>query len=87
MPPPPPAPSSPPAYWAFISYSHADDAWGRWLHRALESYRIPRALVGQPGLLRCRSPWTLGDEALEARRPPREDCRIDTHPKVTGAAP
>ncbi|HEX4895782.1 MAG TPA: toll/interleukin-1 receptor domain-containing protein, partial [Solimonas sp.] len=50
MPPPPPASSSPPACWAFISYSHADDAWGRWLHRALESYRIPRALVGQPGL-------------------------------------
>lgn len=36
-------------YRAFISYSHQDAAWSRWLHRALESYRVPRALVGQVG--------------------------------------
>lgn len=35
------------AYWAFICYSHADEAAARWLHRALESYRLPKALVGQ----------------------------------------
>jgi tetratricopeptide (TPR) repeat protein len=35
-------------YWAFISYSHQDKAWGRWLHRALETYRVPSRLVGQP---------------------------------------
>jgi hypothetical protein len=35
-------------YWAFISYSHADDSWGRWLHQALETYRLPRSLVGKP---------------------------------------
>ena len=35
-------------YWAFISYSHQDHAWGRWLARALETYRIPQRLVGQP---------------------------------------
>ena len=35
-------------YWAFISYSHRDQAWGRWLARALETYRIPSRLVGQP---------------------------------------
>jgi eukaryotic-like serine/threonine-protein kinase len=34
-------------YWAFISYSHADEAWARWLHRSLESYRIPARLVGR----------------------------------------
>jgi tetratricopeptide (TPR) repeat protein len=34
-------------YRAFISYSHADEAWARWLHRALETYRIPRRLVGR----------------------------------------
>ena len=33
-------------YWAFISYSHADKAWGDWLHHALETYRLPRRLVG-----------------------------------------
>jgi tetratricopeptide (TPR) repeat protein len=36
-------------YKAFISYSHQDEAWARWLHGALESYRIPRRLVGKPG--------------------------------------
>ena len=34
-------------YWAFISYSHRDQAWGEWLHRALETYRVPRRLVGR----------------------------------------
>jgi len=33
-------------YRAFISYSHKDEAWAAWLHRALESYRVPRNLVG-----------------------------------------
>ncbi len=28
-------------YVAFISYSHADAGWARWLHRALEGYRVP----------------------------------------------
>lgn len=35
-------------YWAFISYSHQDEAWARWLHRALENWRIPSRLVGNP---------------------------------------
>jgi WD40 repeat protein len=34
-------------YWAFISYSHHDKAWGDWLHKALETYRVPARLVGQ----------------------------------------
>lgn len=34
-------------YRAFISYSHRDSGWSRWLHRALETYRVPRALVGR----------------------------------------
>ncbi|TVZ37617.1 WD40 repeat protein [Alteromonadaceae bacterium 2753L.S.0a.02] len=29
-------------YWAFISYSHADNHWGEWLHKALERHRIPK---------------------------------------------
>ncbi len=36
-------------YKAFISYSHRDETWGRWLQRALESYRIPGRLVGKEG--------------------------------------
>jgi hypothetical protein len=34
-------------YWAFISYSHRDKKWGEWLHRSLETYRVPKRLVGQ----------------------------------------
>jgi hypothetical protein len=32
-------------YKAFISYSHADERWGTWLHRALERYRVPTYLA------------------------------------------
>ena len=46
-------------YRAFLSYSHRDKAWGERLHRALETYRIGRDLVGRttpagpvPGTLR-----------------------------------
>ncbi|MGH7560236.1 MAG: toll/interleukin-1 receptor domain-containing protein [Gemmatimonadales bacterium] len=34
-------------YWAFVSYSHTDERWSRWLHRKLETYRVPRRLVGR----------------------------------------
>jgi TIR domain len=34
-------------YRAFISYSHRDTSWARWLHNALERYRIDRDLVGR----------------------------------------
>jgi tetratricopeptide (TPR) repeat protein len=33
-------------YRAFISYAHADEQWAKWLHRSLESYRLPRRLIG-----------------------------------------
>ena len=34
-------------YWGFISYSHRDKKWGRWLHKSLETYKVPRQLVGR----------------------------------------
>jgi tetratricopeptide (TPR) repeat protein len=34
-------------YRAFLSYSHRDTAWGKWLHSALEGYRIDKELVGR----------------------------------------
>lgn len=34
-------------YRAFISYSHHDEKWASWLHKSLESYRVPRQLVGR----------------------------------------
>ncbi len=36
-------------YKAYISYSHHDETWATWLHRVLESYRVPHRLVGQIG--------------------------------------
>ena len=36
-------------YWAFISYSHRDRVWGDWLHRVLETYRVPRQIRARPG--------------------------------------
>ena len=36
-----------PRYWAFISYSHKDAAFGRRLHRSLENYVLPRRLAGR----------------------------------------
>ncbi|HSI87376.1 MAG TPA: toll/interleukin-1 receptor domain-containing protein [Candidatus Methylacidiphilales bacterium] len=36
------------SYWAFISYSHSDEKGASWLHRTLETYRVPATLVGKP---------------------------------------
>ena len=38
-----------PRYKAFISYSHRDQSWARWLQRSLESYRVPKRIVGEDG--------------------------------------
>ncbi len=35
-------------YWAFISYSHRDAPVADFLHKKLETYRVPRSLVGTP---------------------------------------
>lgn len=34
-------------YKAFLSHSHRDKAWGEWLHRALENYKIDKELIGR----------------------------------------
>lgn len=39
--------SASPRYWAYLSYSHKNDADAKWLHGALESFRVPSALVGR----------------------------------------
>lgn len=41
-------------YEAFISYSHADETWARWLHRAIETYRIPKRVIAERGDLPVR---------------------------------
>jgi tetratricopeptide (TPR) repeat protein len=42
----PESPVSRSTYRAFLSYSHRDRAWADWLHKALETYRVPSRLVG-----------------------------------------
>jgi sugar lactone lactonase YvrE len=58
-------------YWAFISYSHRDEAWARWLHSRLERYRVPRPRVSRasPGesLPRRLEPIFLDRVDLAAR--------------------
>ena len=34
-------------YKAFISYSHRDEKWARWLHKSLEGYKIHKHLIGK----------------------------------------
>ena len=34
-------------YRAFLSYSHRDTAWAKWLHARLEGFRIDKDLVGR----------------------------------------
>ena len=39
--------STPHKYRAFISYSHGDESWAAWLHRSLETYRLPKGVIGR----------------------------------------
>ena len=41
------AATAPISYRAFLSYSHRDQDWAKWLHSALEGYRIDRDLIGR----------------------------------------
>jgi len=41
------AATAPISYRAFLSYSHRDQDWAKWLHAALEGYRVDRDLIGR----------------------------------------
>lgn len=68
-------------YRAFISYSHSDEAWARWLQRALESYRLPKSLrQSQPQLparlfpiFRDRDELASGGDLSESIRKAMDD--------------
>ena len=36
-------------YYAFISYSHKDEKWAKWIQGALENYRLPAAVRKEAG--------------------------------------
>jgi WD40 repeat protein len=38
-------------YWAFISYSHADERFAACLHRRIETFAVPRPLIGRRNAL------------------------------------
>jgi eukaryotic-like serine/threonine-protein kinase len=38
-------------YRAFLSYSHRDTPWAKWLHSALEGFRVDKDMVGRPTLV------------------------------------
>ena len=44
--------SEPARYTAFVSYRHVepDRKWAKWLHFALETYRVPKRLVRERNL-------------------------------------
>ena len=68
-------------YRAFISYSHSDEAWARWLQRALEGYRLPKSLrQSQPNLparlfpiFRDRDELASGGDLSESIRKAMDD--------------
>ena len=41
---------SPRPFVAFISYSHRDTQWAAWIQKAIERYRLPKALAKETGL-------------------------------------
>jgi tetratricopeptide (TPR) repeat protein len=51
-------------YVAFISYSHVDRAWARWLHRSIEQYQIP-ANLRERGQREGNSPARLAPVFLD----------------------
>jgi len=53
-------------YWAFISYSHKDTAWARKVHSGIETYRVPRRLVGRPTTFGWPVPRRLHPVFLDA---------------------
>src|SRR4051794_17463121 len=67
----PPAPPSAETcyhYAAFISYRHADvdRRWAKWLHKALETYRVPKKLARERGLPRRVGRCFRDEEELPA---------------------
>ena len=53
---------------AFISYRHApmDRRWAKWLHTALETYRVPKSLVQERGVKRRLNRVFRDEEELSA---------------------
>jgi len=68
-------PGSNQRYWAFISYSQQDAGWAQRLQAKLESYRVPRPLVGR----------RTGDRTVPSRLSPvfRDRSELASAPDLT----
>ncbi len=69
-------------YRAFISYSHSDEHWARWLQRSLEKYKLPKTFRKSPSRTSCtgsipifrdRDELASGGELSESIRKAMED--------------
>jgi hypothetical protein len=72
-------------YRAFISYSHADTGWARWLHRGLESFVIDPDLAGRETSTgkvppRCGPSYATAQTSPPARPSPSRRARRSTRP-------
>jgi tetratricopeptide (TPR) repeat protein len=52
-------------YVAFVSYNHHDRAWAKWVHRALETYRVPARLRQTPAAAALPVPGRLAPVFLD----------------------
>ena len=73
-------------YRAFISYSHADTSWAKWLQRGIEGFCIDKDLVGRETptgtipkallpIFRDRSDFTAGHTLTEQTRAALDDSQ------------
>jgi tetratricopeptide (TPR) repeat protein len=58
--------SEPAGYAAFLSYSHRDKRWAEWLHRAVETYRVPSRIIGAAQLRHALRPIFRDRDELPA---------------------
>ena len=59
-------------YRAFISYSHADGRWAKWLHSRLDAFKIDKDLVG------CERRWGRGRRPCALSSATETGSQLDT---------
>ena len=63
-------------YYAFISYSHKDSEWAKWLQHEFEYYELPATLTGKPDLPTSFRPVFRDEDELSGG---------DLKPQITSA--
>ena len=76
-------------YRAFISYSHGDEPWALWLHKSLETYRVPARLIGTQtpaGIIPTRLAPIFRDTAMTSTHDPGPDDDFDADAESSDAS-